>query len=321
MNTTPITSRRSRVSYTAVGGARSHRLRRKADRFCILLLNRGGRFFRTRLFQEIQELKPSDVLCCEGPRVPNDIEELSRRFPAVRFLILQEEASVGEKINIGMEESDSSLVLVLWSDMRVSLPGDAAKFLDVIAREGPLCTVPLLKNDRGLILPSIQIPVLIKDLLKLAPFAPREKGMRSLVPFEFCGLYRRDKFISSGGFDPVMTSPYWQKIDFGLRTWLWGESIIFNPDLQMVVQAEVSAEDTTADESYRLFYLKNIAVRLKDNGAVLPYTKLPHYMARSDLGPVYSGKEFREVRKWVEQNRHRFITDARTLVKNWDIPE
>lgn len=321
MNTTPIISRRSRVSYTAVGGPRPPRVRREPGRLCILLLNRGGRFFRTRLFQDIDALGPGEVLCCEGPRVPYDLEELSRRFPAVRFLILQEETSVGEKINIGMEEASTPLVLVLWSDMRVSLPAEAADFLAKIAAEGPLCTVPLMKNDRGLTLPSIQIPVLIKDLLKLAPFAPLRKGMRSLVPFEFCGLYRRDKFLQSGGFDPVMANPYWQKIDFGLRAFLWGENILYDPDLGMTVQAEVAAEDTTADESYKLFYLKNLAVRLRENGAVLPYTRLPHYLARSDLGPVYSGKEFREVRKWVEQNRHRFITDARTLVKNWEIPE
>jgi GT2 family glycosyltransferase len=333
MNTTPIISNRSRVSYTAVGGRKPSRIRRERGRLCILLLNRGGRFFRTRLFKEIEALGLGEIICCEGPRVPYDIEELSRQFPAIRFLLLQEETSIGEKINIGMEESAAPLVLVLWSDMRVVLPAVSARaaravkqqepveLLEELAREGPLCSVPLLKNAGGMTLPSIQIPVLIKDLLKLAPWAPLRDGMQTLVPFEFCGLYRKDKFTASGGFDRNMSNPYWQKIDFGLRAYLWGERILYNQGLQMVMQAEVSAEDTTADESYRLFYLKNLAVRFQENGAVLPYTRLPHYLVRSDLGPVYSGKEFREVRKWVEQNRHRFITDAQTLVKNWETPE
>jgi hypothetical protein len=321
MNTTPITSRRSRVSYTAVGGARPPRLRKGQERLCILLLNRGGRFFRARLFQEIAALRLGEILCCEGPRVPNDIEELSRQFPQVRFLIFKEKTSVGEMINIGTEESAAALVLVLWSDMRVALPAEPAEFLDRVALEGPLCTVPMLKNEKGMTLPSIQVPVLIKDLLKLAPWAPVQEGMRTLVPSEFCGLYRKDKFLQSGGFDPRMVNTYWQKIDFGLRAYLWGECLLYHQGLQMIVQADMPAEDTTADDSYKLFYLKNLAVRLRENGAVLPYGKLLHYLSRSDLGPVYSGKEFYEVRKWVEQNRHRFITDARTLMKSWEIPE
>jgi GT2 family glycosyltransferase len=321
MSTTPITSKGSRVSYTAVGGPRFSRIRRRKDKLSVLLLNRGGRFFRTKLFQELEALQLGEILCCEGPRIPYDIEALSRQFPAIRFLLLQEETSIGEKINIGLEESSARLVLVLWSDMRVSLPAEPAELLDKLSSEGPLCSVPMMKNEQGMTLPSIQLPILRKDLIRLAPWAPVRDGMRTLVPFEFCGLYRKDKFIECGGFDSNMDNPYWQKIDFGLRAYLWGEKILYHQGLQMVMQAEVSAEDTTADQSYKLFYLKNIAVRFKEKGAVLSYAKLPHYLFRSDLGPVYSGKEFREVRKWVEQNHHRFITDVQTLVKHWETPE
>ncbi|GAH39464.1 unnamed protein product, partial [marine sediment metagenome] len=158
----------------------------------------------------MQKLGLGEIICIEGPHIPYDIEPLSRKFPNIRFLLLQDKASVGEKINLGIDEARSRLVLVAWSDMKISFSLSLTKVLEKIGGAETLCTVPLLKNQTSEIVPSIQIPAFIKGKLKLIPKEPVEEGMKTLFPFDYCGVYSKDKYLLTGGFDHLMTNPYWQ---------------------------------------------------------------------------------------------------------------
>ncbi len=318
MSTTPSIFRRPPVSYTVVGGPRSDRVRRDGDWLSVVLLARGGRFYREELLKELTEIPEAQVLSVEGPQPAYDLEELARRHPEVRFLVLQSQASPGEKINLGMEEARSSLVLVLWSDMTDDGLG---VFLAQARQRDLLCIVPRLRSARAEVIPSILVPAMIKGRLKVLPWKPTQEGMRSLYPFDYCGLYSRRRFRQLGGYDPWMVNPYWQKMDFGFRAALWGESIAWHPRFQLGYSAEPEVEDSTPDASYKLFFLKNLAVRFIGDSGLLPLARLPRYALRSGSGLLDSLKEFREVRAWVHENRFRFQGDLPSLLSRWEMPE
>lgn len=321
MSTTPSIFKKPRAPYTVVGGPKADRIRRRTSPVTILLLNRGGRFYRQELLAELQELQLGEILCIEGPQMPYDLEPLSRQFPAVRFLLLQQDSSPGEKINLGVGEARSALVLVFWSDMRPESTRLGEALGEQAGRSELLCAVPQLRNPKAAILPSIQVPALIKGGLKLLPWKPVQGGMRSLFPFDYCGIYSRKRFLQLGGYDSWMANPYWQKLDFGFRAFLWGESIACNTRFQLSYTGEPEAGDSTPDVSYKLFFLKNLAVRYNGEAGLLPLSRLPRYLLRSDSGLFDSLKEFSEVCKWVHENRYRFKMDAQSLISRWEMPE
>jgi hypothetical protein len=289
------------------------------DGLTVLLLSRGGRFHREEQLRELAGLPDVQVLSVEGAGPAYDLEDLSRRDPGIRFLLLREPASPGERINLGMEEALSERVLVFWSDMRGE--GDSFARLPRAPQRELLCQVPRLKSARGEVLPSILVPAMIKGSLKVLTWKPAQEGMRSLYPFDYCGLYSRRRFLQLGGYDPWMRNPYWQKMDFGLRAGLWGESIAWQSRLQLSYTAEPEGEDSTPDSSYKLFYLKNMAVRFTGDSGMLPLSKLPPYALRSGSGLLDCLKEFREVRAWVHENRFRFQGDLASLLGRWEMPE
>ena len=66
----------------------------------IVLLNRGGRPFKSAVFSELFDIGASEIISIEGPSVQYDIENLSRKYPEVRFLLLAEQVTIGERLNL-----------------------------------------------------------------------------------------------------------------------------------------------------------------------------------------------------------------------------
>jgi len=304
-----------------IGGPRLDRIRKAQPLLSVVLLNRGGRFYRRELLEELAAADLGEIISVEGPKVSYDIEPLSRELPEIRFLLLQDEASPGEKINLAMGEARTRTVLVLWTDMRISQTQGLELLAARTEERGWLCVVPALRNPGGEEVPGIQVPAVIRGRLQVIPWPPKHGGMRSLFPFDYCGLYNRARFQLTGGFDTWMRTPYWQKLDFGLRASLWGETILSDTSFHMAYTAEQSPEDNTPDWSYKLFYLKNMAVRFNGEMGVLPGSRFPAYALRSGSGLLDARKEFREIQQWVEENRFRFKSDVPSLVAHWEIPE
>jgi hypothetical protein len=309
MSTTPSTSEKRKVPYTVIGGPKVDRIRKPHALMSVVLLNRGGRLYRRELLEGLLAAPLGEVISVEGPKLSYDIEPLSRELPGVQFLLLQEEASPGEKVNLAMGEARSRMVLVLWADMKLFRFEGVELAAARSEQEARLCLVPELRDVRGELVPSVQVPALIRGQLKVIPWPPKHPGMRSLYPFDYCG------------FDPRITTPHWQKLDFGVRSFLWGESIQWEPSLRAEYTAEQKPEDSTPDSGYKLFYLKNMAVRFNGEIGFLPRRRLPGYARRSGSGLFDSVREFREVQHWVEQNRFRFKSDVPGLVAHWDMPE
>jgi hypothetical protein len=321
MSTIPLTFKQTRISYTVMGGVPKPRVGKYAFSVSIVVLNRGGRLYQHDMFTELPSHESLEIISIEGPDVAYNVENLSRKYPHVKFLLLHEKCTTGEKVNIAVEEAMSRLVIVMWNDMKISQSSLTGRVLDKIEKQNTLCTVPILKNKKGDTVPSIQIPGYVKKNFKIIPWNPLHDGMKSLFAFDFCGVYNKEKYRLSGGYDRNITTPFWQKADFGFRVFLWGENIVCNTSLLFNYKYEVPFEENTPDKSYKSFYLKNLCVEFRSDKGVLPFRKFFKYVIKSDTGFITSLKDFLVVKKWVVLNKYRFKRDARSLIELWETPE
>lgn len=317
MNTIPTIFNERPVPYTVVGEGRAP----APSAVSVVLLNRGGRYLRRSAFQELERAGVGRVVSVEGPRESYDVEELAQRFPFVTFMLLQDEATIGEQVNMAVAECATPLVLVLWNDQRPAKGGLGQRSAERILEDGILCSVPLLQNSRFEVLPNLRAPAYYRGGVKAIPFASSRERVASLYPFDWTGVYARERFVRLGGFDPGIRSPFWQLMDFGFRSWLWGESILSHPGLRITYEGEPPTEDATTDADYRAFYLKNLAPSFRGDSAEVPLRRFPLFMFRGGAGPGAAWKDFREARRWAWTNRYRFTSDARRLIELWEAPE
>ncbi|MDR1410573.1 MAG: hypothetical protein LBI91_00030 [Spirochaetaceae bacterium] len=327
MNTIPSTFNSTVSSYTAVGGSE----RAASTGLSAVLLNRGGRYPRRTMFQELEKTGFDYIISIEDTE-RYDLEELSARFPFVRFILLKENISPGEQINLAVSEISSPLFFVLWNDLRILHSGGAGRMAERLyctpedvraGNPGPnkrLCTTPVIQNSRFETLPTLIAPALDRGTVKPVFFATQREGKPTLFPFDGVGIYDRDRFIKLGGFDITLKNPHWQLMDFGFRSQLWGEDICSTQHVRLSYNAEIPLSDSTADESHRRFYLKNLAPVFHGDGAEIPFRRFFSYFPRSGKDPFLAWADFAEARSWVRTNRYRFRKDARALVEFWDTP-
>jgi hypothetical protein len=325
MNTIPTTLNDRSVPYTVVGGARGSRGKTsgqaaKAEQVpvSLVLLDRGPRLFRAETLRDFDRLGFDSIICVEEKGELFDVESLCQRFPRLRFLLLGEPADPGTRINLAIRESQSPYVFVLWNDMSLSTAGLSGRFFERLVEQDLFCLAPFLSSNKGGLLPTAATPALQKSSLKIMPLSAASDGARSLYPFDYAGIYSRERFILLGGFDGRLGNPYWQRLDLGFRAWLWGEQIRLSQALRVGYEGEAPTEDSTVDEDYTRFWLKNLAPQFRGDSAVLTPRRLFEYLLRRKTRPFRAMGEFRAAREWVELNRFRFRSDASSLVDFWE---
>jgi hypothetical protein len=320
MNTTPLIFSTRDIPYTIVR-EKSYDNTRTSPHVTILLLNRHGKFHKEELLADLDACAFAETIYIEGPDISYEIDPLSKKFPRVKFILLKGDLSTGEKINLGVTESRSVFTFVLWSDMKLAHTSFTRDVMEDIGKKSHLCIVPLVENSKHELVPTIQVPGYMKRNVKVIPWQEIKDSCKSLFPFDYCGIYHKERFIGLGGFDPEITNPYWQKVDFGFRAFLWGEEIQLSKNIHIHYIGDVHSENVTPDESYKRFYLKNIYVKYKKGKGYLPYYKFFHYLFHSNTGPFTSWKEFHQVKEWVEMNSRHFKNNAQNLIAQWEVPE
>jgi hypothetical protein len=287
----------------------------------MVLLNRGERLYKNDMFQQFEKLGIPEIISIEGPGSSYDIETLSGKFPKIKFLLLHSMASIGEQVNIGIEESYSKIVFVVWSDIDFSTSVVSSRTIEKIIERDILCTVPMFQNQKLEIMPTIQAPAFFRNRLKVVALPPKKDDMPSLYPYDYVGMYNKQRFTITGGFDHNLVNPYWQKMDFGFRSFMWGEQIRCSTSLRVTYTDDPPVEDTTPDENYKIFYLKNLSVRFRGDTGILPVSAFLRYLFKSGAGLFNAIREFKEARRWIHLNRYRFIQDARSVTDLWEGPE
>lgn len=315
MNIIPTTFNEHDVSYTTIfGGQKSQQIFKLP--ISAVVLNRSGRHYRSAAFKNLTDFGIPSIISFENSSRSHDIEVLSAEYPRVRFILPSENLTIGEMINIAIAESDTPLVLVLWSDVRISalLP----RITDDIVHNNHVCVTPSLVSNKGEMLPTQIVPSLQGANFSTEKMPCLRDNTATIYPYDFIGLYHKKKFIQIGGFDYTIKNAYWQNLDFGMRSFLWGEHISYHAGLRMNYESEPIPENISADASYRQFYLKNLAPSQGKDGAVIRFSTFWPYLKNSGLNPFNALTHFRTGRRWVEKNKTRFVTSASNLTEKWD---
>jgi hypothetical protein len=316
-NITPLTPERSPLPYTIVGGQGMGGNPRSLLPFSVMVLHRNNSYDREQIFDRLHRLNVQQVLSVETGVPRYDIEAYAGAYKEFRFMLLPEApASVGELINLAMQEVHSSLVLVMWSDTIV-LPVSRA-YLDEYEAALDLCIMPYCRSADTTLLPTLYAPGSFGKTFQILDLPPGPDRRASLFPFQYMGLYRRETFLQSGGFDSQIISPWWQKVDFGLRARLWGYTMHVSPGLRLQITEEVRGEDTSFKQGYQRFYGKNLLPEFRADHAALPLRRFAHFQRASSASLFDTWKEFRVLAAWVHQHQYRFKTEAKSIVEFWE---
>ncbi|MCL2879577.1 MAG: hypothetical protein FWF29_04960, partial [Treponema sp.] len=188
MNTIPTIFNESPPSYTAVGGGE----RLTTTGLSAVILNRPGRYSRRNFFTELEKIGFDYVISVELSSERYDLEELSGRFPFVRFILPLAPLNLGQSINLAARELDSPLFFVLWNDLKLVSGGTARRMAERLGSSQDdadeqrlnitkrLCTVPVIQNSRFETLPTLAAPAIIKKNVRSLLFSSNTDGLPSL---------------------------------------------------------------------------------------------------------------------------------------------
>ncbi len=302
-------------TYTVVSTGRKEK---KSFRgISVVLLSRGGRPFRKDQIQKLASLQVAEILSVDT--VGTDVDQLTRSISELRCIIVSAEMTVGEQINIAVREASGSHVLVMWDDMELQIIGKTGRLFAMAAEQKALCSIPVLMNPKKESIPIRLAPVFSGRKLDVIPLGSVKNETPTLYPFDYCGIYNREKFLLSDGYDTEIQTPYWQKLDFGFRAFLWGEKIQCYTGIKIAYQNEIPNEDISIDDSYKRFFLKNLALVFKGDSCQLSLGNIIRFHIKSGMSVFNSLKDYRETREWVEQNKYRFRMDPYSLTELWEL--
>lgn len=315
MNIIPLIFNEKQIERTIIGGTEKNPY--AAHPISVVVLTREISHYKNQIFESLMKNGFESIISVEHHTDNYSIDELSRTFPCVKFIIPHEKISTGEKINISMSEVDSPYVLVLWDDIKTRVNMVSDLLLARLHESEALCLSPVLLNDQMQNILVKMTPVLKKGSFTVMPGQVLYDNTPTLYNFDCIGIYNRQRFIQMGGFDYTITSSYWQNIDFCMRSWLWGEKILCSPLFRLSYEDISPVEDSTINTSYLRFYLKNLLPFYKNDYAYIPVSAFFGFARRSSsfFGSI---SLFKAARLWVETNQYRFKKDASSLISQWD---
>jgi hypothetical protein len=318
MNTThTISDPKVIPSYTVVGNRNPGKAATNRINLGLVLLNRGGRYQRADTFDRLIQYGWNEVLSVESNQPAYDLEELAQRHPGLRFLVMQDQPrSIGEQINLAMREAVSSNVMVIWSYLQ-PLPM-SGRYISDICDSSSVCTAPLFRSTTGEVLPTVCVPASFNNSIKNLYLSPSPENQHSLYPFDYVGIYNKKIFKNLGGYSDELKNPYWQKLDFGFRSFLWGSSIAVHQGFRVQIDEDFEPEDTTPDQDYLTFYLRNLAVEYDKDHGHLPIHAFWEFYRKSGASIFKAISQFRQARHWVQSHAYRFTGEARRLVELWE---
>ena len=276
--------------------------------------------FRPQVVADFHNLGFGEILVVEDGPPRYGADDLLRRFPEVRILMALQVSTPGALINQAAREVRGDKFLVLWDDQALSEAGLHTRVQKLWEGSPAVALVPERRDKDGRDLPSVLVPGLAKDRLKILSLGSDLESVNTLFPADYSALYDRQRFLHTGGYDVTLANPFWQKVDWGIRSHLWGESLTLERQFRVDYRSNTPVEDQTPDRSYPRFFLRNLAVRHTGDHGVLPFARFWAHARRAGLPLVESLVGFLAERAWVHTHRYRFQSDARLLAELWGVP-
>ena len=314
MNTIPLTFNENQISRTILGGSENPG---EHLNISVILINKIGSQFKTKVFDELLKCNFASIVSIEPDTGNYNIEEVSRRYPTIKFIIPHEEVTDGEMINMGMAEINSDFVFVLKDSLYIPQGIILPHLAENLTKTRCLCIVPRLVDMKKNGLPIQKSPSAKKSHFILESSAFVTDGINTVYPFDYVGIYNREKFIQLGGFDYTIKSPYWQLLDFGIRAHRFGESIRITTVLQLSYSDEHPIEDSTPGLDSLRFYLKNENPKFHVDHAFVSPLSFWRFFFGSSCGVLEARRQFIDAKNWVFVNKYKFKKDLKTLIEEW----
>lgn len=327
MNIIPTTFNQRIIDRTVLGGVENDS--KILMPVTCLVLNRSGNSYRNFIFDKLIYQGFEKVIWIESNmdgknsfvhKKGRNLDELSYQFPTVKFLIPHDRGnfvSIGDMINLGMQEATSPYVLVLFDDMCTDNFQVPISIVNRMVENDVFCLCPKLISSNQQVIPVKFLPLERKSVFEMDSTLTMASGNKTFYAADWVGLYNRDKFVQLGGIDYTITTDYWQKMDLFFRSWLWGEKTLLDLSLFFTYSGEVHVENRTRNMSYLRFYLKNLLPVLRTEQAQIPFSSFFTFKHKNLCGLKQSYMLFKNAREWVDGNRYRFKTDAMDLIKDW----
>ena len=315
MNTIPLIFNQRQINRTVLGG--KERMPVVSLNIAVLLLNTEGSHYRIQTLENLAKCGFSAIVSFERTSENYNLEDISHRFPFVKFIVPLEPVTDGDLINIGMSEVDADYVLVMRDTVSFAPDALTARLAEKLLSERNYCVVPRLICPSAPNFPIVFTPSVNESMLDVETESTISDGRPTLYPFDYIGLYNRQTFMQLGGYDYTIASSYWQNLDLSFRAWLWGEKITISTVFNLSYQDEPPSEDTTANLSSSRFYLKNLLPEFVEDHGVITRSSFWVYLRRSGCGFFETLRQFNDARFWVEKNKYRFRCDAAYIVENW----
>ncbi|MEM5947692.1 hypothetical protein WKV44_03955 [Spirochaetia bacterium 38H-sp] len=300
----------SKADYTIIGTSQD---KKNVSDFSIIILTSGLLNTREHLIEICQLLKPAEIILLERNAALYNADLLVSKNSSVRVIKFADSASAGIMLNIAIQEAMSRYVLVIDSGFSdISHPKGRVEFPNDVA------VVSFSRTFWGEEIPSVFAPWFEKKRLKLLPIPDAVPGDITIQLPSYSGIYNRDVFERIGGFDEAIEKPYWQRLEFCLRAYMWGYRIVYEPSIVVEVDSEPGIEDMTPYESYYRFFLKTLAVKIENNVASLPFLSFLLSALRANVSWGYALRQYKEIKLWIYKNRKNIIYSAEAVCDMWN---
>ncbi len=315
MNSIPTTFDEHQITRTIIGGKPNSNP--DALNISVILLNSSGSHFKINVYKNLLDCNFSSIISIEHDPNNSTIDDISRKFPEIKFIIPQEDATQGELINLAMSEVYSDYALVLKDTLYIPSKFLLQNLAQRLTEKDYFCIVPWLSDKNNNTLQCNYSPIVEKSHFTVSSSSVINDGIKTLYPFDNIALYNRKKFIQLGGFDWTIKSSYWQTLDFALRSWLWGEETHLSSLLHFSYVDDVPIEDHTINMDYLRYHLKNEVPKLKMEAGYIRKSSFFAFLMNSSCGFIEAKRHFNEAKKWVNKNKYCFKMDLQTFVENW----
>ena len=313
MNTIPLIFDEHQINRTVLGGYQQYN--DKALNISVILLNSKSSNFKIHLFENLLQCNFKSVISIEKDGASYNIDDLSKKFPEIKFIIPLEKTNDGDLINLAMSEIDSEYALVIRDTINIPAGIILPNLADALTKNKTYCVVPRLFDERNSSIPCSFTPRIEGTHFVVDSSTAVIDGMKTIYPNDYIALYNREKYIQLGGYDWTINSPYWQILDLAIRSWLWGEETKITSLLQFSYTESYPVLDKTPNIDYIRYYLKNELPVIKMEQGIIKKSSFFFFKLRSSCGLFEARRQFISARKWVEQNRFKFKMDLQTFIE------
>ena len=234
--------------------------------------------------------------------------DIAKDYPEVTFIIFKNDTTTGEFINAMADECYTDYFFVVRSDMEV-VAFDGEKLLKAMGgKDHPVAIAPVMLSSNLEVMPTIRAPYIRGKEIDPQSFQPNTDEERlepTLYPVLCSGLYDRALFQRLRGYDTEILGEYYQSLDLGMRSWLFGYKMFVTRSLAVRFPNRVSIiEDRSECIGMNRFYTKAFSIkRIAGKNLV------------SKWKPFVDKKVLSEEVKKKQVNLQK--TDIFTLVEKW----